>query len=226
MVIDPARIAAAPTGPVVQVDRVSVDQDETDPSATVRVPVGARRLEVYFSAIEFDQPAGLVYEYRLMPYDDVWQPGGMGRGVYTALPPGTYTFEARAINDRGVATATPVSMTVVVEPRFTQTPAFLLLVIVLMGGTTVLVSALWSAAARRRAAVLKQEVDAAVAELKVITGLLPICAWCRKVRNDAGAWRQLEQYIEEHTDAEVTHGICEDCSHTLFKGEPSGAPTA
>ncbi len=222
MVIDPARLVLSQHGPAIQIDAVSVDLQEADLAAPVVVPIGARRLEVHFSAIEFDHPTGLIYEYRLLPYDDTWQPGGMGRGVYTELPPGRYTFEARAINDRGIASAHPVTLTVVVEPRFTQTTGFLVLVAVLLVGSTILLAWLWSGVARRRARALKQQVDAAIAELKVIRGLLPICAWCRKVRSTAGGWSQLEQYIAEHTEAQVTHGICESCSANLFEGEPGG----
>jgi integral membrane sensor domain MASE1 len=51
----------------------------------------------------------------------------------------------------------------------------------------------------------------ALAEVKTLRGLIPICAWCHKVRNDAGAWEQLENYIRRNLDANFSHGICPDC---------------
>jgi GAF domain-containing protein len=51
----------------------------------------------------------------------------------------------------------------------------------------------------------------ALENVKTLHGLLPICAWCKRIRNDQGYWGQLEAYIREHTEADFTHGICPDC---------------
>jgi len=51
----------------------------------------------------------------------------------------------------------------------------------------------------------------ALAKIKTLKGLIPVCAWCRKVRDDKGYWEDLEHYIREHTDADFTHGICPEC---------------
>jgi DNA-binding NtrC family response regulator len=48
-------------------------------------------------------------------------------------------------------------------------------------------------------------------EIKTLRGLIPMCAWCRKIRDDKGYWKKVEKYIEEHTDASFTHGICPAC---------------
>jgi DNA-binding NtrC family response regulator len=48
-------------------------------------------------------------------------------------------------------------------------------------------------------------------EIKTLRGLLPMCAWCRKIRDDKGYWQELETYIRQHTDTAFTHGICPDC---------------
>lgn len=61
------------------------------------------------------------------------------------------------------------------------------------------------------------ELKKALAEIKTLSGLLPICAWCRRIRDDKGYWKQVEQYVAEHTEAEFTHGICPEC---LKKMEP------
>jgi PAS domain S-box-containing protein len=51
----------------------------------------------------------------------------------------------------------------------------------------------------------------AFAKIKILTGLLPMCAWCKKVRDDQGYWKKVETYVQEHSDASFTHGICPDC---------------
>ena len=54
------------------------------------------------------------------------------------------------------------------------------------------------------------------AEMKALRGLLPVCAWCRKVRDDNGYWEQLERYISGHSKATFTHGVCPDCAQKHF----------
>lgn len=49
-------------------------------------------------------------------------------------------------------------------------------------------------------------------EIKVLTGMLPICASCKKIRDDQGSWRQMESYIHDHSEAEFSHGLCPTCT--------------
>jgi PAS domain S-box-containing protein len=56
------------------------------------------------------------------------------------------------------------------------------------------------------------ELREALAHVKTLSGLLPVCSWCRKVLDDRGAWRQMEAYVSEHTNAEFSHGICPECA--------------
>ena len=51
----------------------------------------------------------------------------------------------------------------------------------------------------------------ALQKAKTLYGLLPICAWCKRIRNDQGYWSQVEAYLRAHTEADFTHGICPDC---------------
>lgn len=55
------------------------------------------------------------------------------------------------------------------------------------------------------------ELQEALANIKTLKGLLPVCAWCGKVRDDEGYWTKVEEYIEKHTGASFTHGICPVC---------------
>lgn len=65
---------------------------------------------------------------------------------------------------------------------------------------------------------LNTELQEALAHVKMLSGLLPICSSCKKIRDDEGYWHQVEIYIRERTDAEFTHGLCPDCAHTLYPG--------
>ncbi len=66
-------------------------------------------------------------------------------------------------------------------------------------------------AAEEENAVLISQLRSALEGLKRLRGLLPICAWCKKVRDDQGYWKQVEKYIEDHSEASFTHGICPEC---------------
>lgn len=63
---------------------------------------------------------------------------------------------------------------------------------------------------------LIQELTDALNNIKTLTGLLPICASCKKIRDDRGYWQMVELYISEHTGAEFTHGICPECLTRLY----------
>ena len=69
---------------------------------------------------------------------------------------------------------------------------------------------------QRRLAKKNTELEKALAEIKILRGIIPICASCKKIRNDDGYWQQLEIYIQEHSDAEFSHGICEECIPKLY----------
>jgi CHASE3 domain sensor protein len=75
---------------------------------------------------------------------------------------------------------------------------------------------------RRRVEVerekLIEELKRALDEVKSLSGMIPICGWCKSIRTDTGYWQSVEQYVREHTDATFTHGICPVCSEK-FKAE-------
>ena len=63
-----------------------------------------------------------------------------------------------------------------------------------------------------------EELQQALREVKVLRGLIPICASCKKIRNDGGFWQQLEEYLSEHSEAEFSHGLCRPCIKKLYPG--------
>jgi hypothetical protein len=69
---------------------------------------------------------------------------------------------------------------------------------------------------QRNEANLQQRIQEAVAQIKVLSGLLPICASCKNVRDDHGYWNRIEVYIRDHSEADFTHGLCPACLRKLY----------
>ncbi len=67
------------------------------------------------------------------------------------------------------------------------------------------------------------ELKKAREEIKSLRGIIPICASCKKIRDDKGYWNQLESYIRKHSDADFTHSLCPDCMRKLYPEESSPA---
>ena len=63
---------------------------------------------------------------------------------------------------------------------------------------------------------LLADLQVALDKVKTLKGLLPICARCKKIRDDDGYWHQVEIYVERHSEAQFSHGICPDCHHELY----------
>ena len=64
------------------------------------------------------------------------------------------------------------------------------------------------------------ELKKAMSKIKMLSGLLPICASCKRIRDKKGNWHQLETYIRDHSKAEFTHGICPECAAKLYPDYP------
>jgi len=78
-----------------------------------------------------------------------------------------------------------------------------------------------------RFAAKVQELERAAAQIKTLSGIVPICSHCKRIRNDAGYWDQVETYITAHSDALFSHGICPLCMDKLYpeySANPEPAP--
>lgn len=71
------------------------------------------------------------------------------------------------------------------------------------------------AAGEQRDAVLK-DLQHALTSVRQLSGILPICSSCKKIRDDSGYWRQVEAYIREHSEAEFSHSLCPECLEKLY----------
>ncbi len=69
---------------------------------------------------------------------------------------------------------------------------------------------------RQNREMLIIRLQEALSEVKRLSGLLPICASCKKIKDDQGQWKQIETYISEHSEAEFTHSVCPDCARKLY----------
>jgi len=65
-----------------------------------------------------------------------------------------------------------------------------------------------------------EDLGKALEEVKTLSGLLPICCCCKKIRDDHGYWKEVEQYIEDHSQLRLTHGFCPDCVEKLYPELP------
>jgi sigma-B regulation protein RsbU (phosphoserine phosphatase) len=70
------------------------------------------------------------------------------------------------------------------------------------------------------------ELEQALAHVKQLQGLLPICMYCKEIRDDGDTWHRLESYIEEHSDAMFTHSLCADCLRKHYPDHQPAAETA
>lgn len=69
---------------------------------------------------------------------------------------------------------------------------------------------------RREKDELIADLHAAIADIKTLEGIIPICASCKKIRDDRGSWNKLEKYISEHSNAKFSHGLCLECAQKLY----------
>jgi hypothetical protein len=72
------------------------------------------------------------------------------------------------------------------------------------------------AESRKDLGIERDSLKKALAEVKALSGLLPICASCKKIRNDKGYWEQIETYVCEHSEARFSHGVCPECVDRLY----------
>ena len=89
-----------------------------------------------------------------------------------------------------------------------------------LSGEKVLYSIIHDISERRRFEQEREDLIAklgkALAEIKTLRGILPICATCKKIRDGEGYWSQIETYISTHSEVEFTHGICPECEEEIF----------
>ena len=81
----------------------------------------------------------------------------------------------------------------------------------------------WSAQARKTT-LLNGELGTALAEVRKLSGMLPICSGCKRIRDDGGYWNEIERYVSQHSEASFSHGICPECAKTFYEAEGMPVP--
>ncbi|MCM3878396.1 MAG: hypothetical protein NEA02_18505 [Thermoanaerobaculia bacterium] len=211
-VVDPRAIRVNREPPPVAFERVIVDGRDLGAGAGQAFAAGSRSIELDYAGLSFVSSERMRFKYRLEGVDTDWTDAGPRRAAYyTGLPPGRYVFRVIASNSDGVWNQTGATLPFSVQPFFWQTLWFYTLAggLVLLAAATIFQIRVRSL--RLREDELKRRVADEMARVRILSGLLPICAWCKKVRDDAGYWKQIEAYVRDHSEAEFTHGICPDC---------------
>jgi len=125
--IDPARIEANSQTPNVLLERVLVDGEDVPFEQPLIMPPGRRDLEFHYTAPTFLAPRQIQFRYRLDGFQERWVEAGSRRlAIYTAIPPGDYTFTVIAANEDGVWGSDGLALPIVVRPHFFETRWFLL----------------------------------------------------------------------------------------------------
>jgi ligand-binding sensor domain-containing protein len=217
--IDPAKAAVKPAAPPAVVEGAFVNGQALDPRRGLEIGPGMNRVELRYTSIALTTAHRLEFSYKLDGLDADWVDAGAVRQAhYTSIPAGHYLFRVRVRSLGGAWNEAGAPVAIGVRAHWYRTPAFF--------GMLAAAAALlaWGFYRLRvqglvvREAELKRRVDEAVARLKVLQGLLPICAGCKKIRDDKGYWQQIESYIRQHSEAEFTHGLCPDCIQRLYPG--------
>ncbi|MBI2840609.1 MAG: hypothetical protein HYX75_20020 [Acidobacteria bacterium] len=215
--INPAAIPISRDPPPLSIPQVVVDDREVEAAARIDLPAGWQRVEIHYAGLSFVAPSRVQFKYMLEGFDHGWVNAGTRRiAQYTNLPPGEFRFRVTACNHDGVWNREGASLIILKRPYFYQTVWFHIawiftLLLLIASGHVLRVRQF-----REREKELARRVEAALAKVKILSGLLPICSWCKKVRDDNGYWNQLESYLHEHTEADFSHSICPECMAEHF----------
>ena len=107
-------------------------------------------------------------------------------------------------------------------------PVDIMLSPVRVGKEMVIVAVIRDNTVKERERKVREELIAtlqsAQSEIKTLSGLLPICAWCKNIRDDKGYWFRLEEYFESRSEIDFTHGICPDCARKFASEKHRSSP--
>ena len=220
--------ASAP--PQAQVLRATFGDRSFDPPFGALDPIPHAQATGVFqvAAPTYGRSRDLRFQVRLLGLEEGWRDVEAGEVRYPALPGGSYRFEVRAGLDDAFGPVSGFSFRV--RPPWWRTWWALTLQALALGAAGFGVLRMRLAALARAKAELEsqvagrtqelqlrnRELSEALTQVKQLSGLLPICACCKKIRDDKGYWNQLEVYISKHSDADFTHGICPECAKDFY----------
>ncbi len=183
----------------------------------VRLDTDARRLVSLRWLAPWLAPQPVEYRYRIPRLDDQWSPPQRsGELKIQNLGPGKWSVDVAARLEGASDWTSPVTLRLFAVPRLWERWWAYVGLITLLPIFVFLAMRWRSRRLVRRAAELQALVEEELASIRVLKGLLPICASCKKIRDDTGYWNQIEGYIREHSEAEFSHGLCPECAKKLY----------
>jgi len=216
-VVDPKAIAKNRVAPPVWIEEIRVDKQAYTPKAEIAFPAGTGEVEIAYAGLSFLAPERVQFRYMLEGFDTQWVDAKTRRiAYYTNLPPATYRFRVLARNSDGVWNENGDTLRFTLRPHWYQRRSTRVAAVVLLGLGLVGAYKARVREHKRRAVELARKVDEAVGQIKMLRGMLPICAGCKKIRDDSGYWNQMESYISSHSEADFSHGMCPECIERLY----------
>jgi ligand-binding sensor domain-containing protein len=219
-------VAIDPVFPVVAhalrppiVEEASLNGQSVGLQGGVDAAPGPNRLGFRYTSVALSYAAHLTFSYRLEGFETDWVEAALARQTqYTNIPPGQYRFLVRAREDGGPWSAPGPALPLRVRAVWYRTRTSQLLFLAGLFGLGVASFQLRIRALKARQLDLSKKVEEALGEVRMLSGLLPICATCKKIRDGSGDWHQVESYVRDHSEADFTHGICPDCAEKLYPG--------
>jgi ligand-binding sensor domain-containing protein len=217
VVVDPRDLTPSALPPAVHLEEAMVDGVAVPGASGLLLGPGQGKLEVHYTATSLRRPERVRFKVQLEGFDPDWIDAGNRRvAYYTNLPPGRYRFRVAAANEDGPWNEAAASLRFALRPHLYQTTWFRLLGALAAAAMAFAFHRVRVRRLQAREAELARRVEEAVAQVEVLSGLLPICAACKKVRDDRGYWSQIETYIQAHSRAAFSHGICPECMERLY----------
>ncbi len=217
LIIEPGELRRNPLPPLVVIEGMTAGRHVYRSGETPVLAPGSGEVEFDYSGLSFIAPQKILFRYRLEGLESEWVDAGERRQtVYTNLAPGRYVFRVIARNKDGVWSEGDAHLAFDLTPYFYQTAWFRIACVLVGAGVLLAASRLRGWRHLQRERELTRRVDQALSRIKVLSGLIPICAHCKKIRDDQGYWNQLEQFLKTHSQAEFSHGICPDCMAKLY----------
>ena len=198
----------------------------------VELPYSQSVISFDFTAMNFSQSDKNKFAYRMEGFHDQWIYTSAQRRVatFTHLDPGEYIFHVKASNNDGVWNEEGAKLKVIILPPFWKTAWFrflfsmsIIIIIYLVYKWKVRnleeqKRKLEEGVQQRTLELMKQkqQLEEALDKVNTLSGLLPICSSCKKIRDDKGYWQQIEFYIRDHSEADFSHSLCPECAEKLY----------
>ncbi|MDP8246321.1 MAG: two-component regulator propeller domain-containing protein [Candidatus Hinthialibacter antarcticus] len=200
--------------------RIEGEKYPSDPliwkTDSFELPYSKNDLALRFVLLDYTVSSKNTLEYKMGDSNDWMAINNSQEILFADMSPGKRKLIIRGANADGTLGSYTKELTVTVLPPYWMTWQFRTLAVF---AVCILIYLGYKSRVRRIAKhneELKNEVEEQIARLKILSGLMPICSYCKKVRDDTGYWNQVEAYIQAHSQAEFSHGICPECMEEHF----------